>query len=418
VKKVFNKISITVPEQLSFACNRALNGFFKRRSVLFLHNSYYHFYYLAQALRKRGWDALTVSYEDPVAGVNTNYFHGEDLNLYDADPEIFQRNTAWLYQNAIKRFDMLHFAGDGLMSFIPNNWYLEEPPDIIEWKRAGKKLGYSISGCKSCISQTSFAAWSKLDADKPACDSCRWQNETAVCSDAGNMKWGSMVSKHCDLICAESAPALDYLASGKTVFNPLTMCLDPEFWKPGLDIPEKYRILRSKGEFLVYHGVGNYEMRKKEDGRNIKGTGAIMAAIERLKSEGMNVRLIFATDMKNQEVRYLQAQVDVILDQLIIGEYGATAREGMMLGKPVICYLNLKGNEDKRFDMRWKDEVPLVSATEETVYSVLKDLLLNTEKRNTIGLESRKYAMKWHSADACAERYEQVYDRLMQGEQQ
>jgi len=35
----------------------------KRRSVLFLHHSYYHFYYLAKALRRRGWDAVTVNLE-------------------------------------------------------------------------------------------------------------------------------------------------------------------------------------------------------------------------------------------------------------------------------------------------------------------------------------------------------------------
>lgn len=164
--KVLCKISISSLEKLAFAYNLVRNKFIKRSNVLFLHNSYYHFYYLAKALRKRGWDALTVSYEDPVAGANTNYFHGEDLNLYDADPEIFQRNTAWLYQNAMKRFNMLHFAGDGLMSFIPKNWNLEEPPDITVWKQAGKLLGYSISGCKSCTSQTSFAAWPKLDAEQ------------------------------------------------------------------------------------------------------------------------------------------------------------------------------------------------------------------------------------------------------------
>lgn len=37
------------------------NGSSNKRSVVFLHNSYYHFYYLAQALRRRGWDAVTVT---------------------------------------------------------------------------------------------------------------------------------------------------------------------------------------------------------------------------------------------------------------------------------------------------------------------------------------------------------------------
>ena len=61
------------------------------RSVLFLRNSYYHFYYLAEALRRRGWDALTVSTDDP-EGPHANYYHGEDVNLWDADPKRFRTN--------------------------------------------------------------------------------------------------------------------------------------------------------------------------------------------------------------------------------------------------------------------------------------------------------------------------------------
>src|SRR5438105_4953404 len=52
-----------------------------RRSVVFLNNSYYHFYYLAQALRRRGWDAVTVSLEAP-DGPQSYFYHGEDVNLY------------------------------------------------------------------------------------------------------------------------------------------------------------------------------------------------------------------------------------------------------------------------------------------------------------------------------------------------
>ena len=55
-----------------------------RRSIVFLHHSYYNFYYLASALRRRGWDAINVTLyapDDP----RQIYFHGEDLSLWDAD---------------------------------------------------------------------------------------------------------------------------------------------------------------------------------------------------------------------------------------------------------------------------------------------------------------------------------------------
>jgi glycosyltransferase involved in cell wall biosynthesis len=113
-------------------------------------------------------------------------------------------------------------------------------------------------------------------------------------------------------------------------------------------------------------------------------------------------------------VRFLQVQADVIIDQLNYGRYGATAREGMMLGRPTICYLN--PNEFTPAGVLSSiREVPLVSATEGTIYQVLKDLLLDPGKRRKIGETSRQYALKWHSADACAERYERIYDSVMNG---
>ena len=95
---------------------------YKKRSVVFLYNSYYHFYYLAKALRKRGWDAVSVSYEDPINGPNVNYYHGEDINLFSPDPIKFRKNIEKFYKMALYRFSLLHFAGDGLLSFFPENW--------------------------------------------------------------------------------------------------------------------------------------------------------------------------------------------------------------------------------------------------------------------------------------------------------
>ena len=112
-------------------------------------------------------------------------------------------------------------------------------------------------------------------------------------------------------------------------------------------------------------------------------------------------------------MRYYQAQADIIVDQLNYGRYGATAREGMMLGKPVICYMNKfeYREEDK---LACLDECPLVSATEVDVYEVLKNLVENASLRVSLGEQSRSYALKWHSADACAARYEKVYDALFE----
>jgi len=191
------------------------------------------------------------------------------------------------------------------------------------------------------------------------------------------------------------------------------MCLDPSFWRPDLPVPRRFRVLRKSGELLVSHAFGNMDSRAQH-GRNIKGTRAVRTAVERLQAEGVPVRLVFVTGMKNTEVRFMQVQCDVIVDQLNYGRYGATAREGMMLGKPTVCYIN-RNDPGPEQTLTCLNELPLVSATEETVYGVLRELLLDPARQAAIGRASRAYALKWHSADACAERYERLCDNLMNG---
>jgi glycosyltransferase involved in cell wall biosynthesis len=216
-----------------------------------------------------------------------------------------------------------------------------------------------------------------------------------------------------DVIATEGFPALDWQASAKAFREPLTTALDPELWRPDLSVPDMYKLKRDPGELIVYHAVGNIETRAR-GGRNVKGTEAVLAAVERLRSEGMNVRIEFITNVPSKDVRFIQVQADVIVDQLNYGRYGATAREALMLGKPTICYIR-KDEPAGAERLESIETCPLVSANEETVYAELQALLRNEARRRAIGEESRAFALKWHSAEACAERFETVYDRLLQG---
>ena len=383
-----------------------------QRSVVFLHHCYYNFYYLAAALRRRGWDAISVSLEGPDSP-HAKFYHGEDLNLFDPDPEKFQASIEAFYTTVPDRFRMVHFHGMGHMSFFPalidnSERFDTVPADFIHLRQLGVRIGYTVTGCLDGVAQSTFHRWSG-----GCCDTCVWQHNPQVCNDLRNLAWGHKVQMMCDLVDAGTNPALDYQDGPKCVHEPLTTALDPEVWRPDLPIPEKYRLPRESDELIVYHAVGNFSLRAR-DGRNIKGTPAVIDAVDRLRAEGIKVRLEFVTDVPSKDVRFIQAQAEVIVDQLNYGRYGATAREAMMLGKPTICYINPREPSPEK-ELTCLKECPLVSANEATVYPVLKDLLTNAEKRRAIGEASRAYALKWYASDACAERFERVYDRLMAG---
>lgn len=384
----------------------------RARSVVFIGSSYYNFLYLAQALRRRGWDALSVSIENP-KGPNSQFYHGEDLNLFDADRGRYRQNIAEFFSEVERRFAMVHFYGRGHMSFFPESFdntmnFDVVPADFLRLKRRGIKIGYSICGCLDGVAQSTVRRWTR-----GACDRCVWQGNADICSDIGNLAWGHKVHMVCDLIATEGFPALDWQSGPKVYREPLTTALDPEFWRPDLEIPERFRLKRAPGELIVYHGVGNYAIRAR-NGRDLKGTGAVLAAIERLRGEGAPVRLEFVTNVPNTEVRFIQVQADIVVDQLNYGRYGAQAREGLMLGRPTVCYIS-KDEQLGAARLESIETCPLVSASESTIYDVLKDLLGNEAKRRAIGEASHAFALKWHSADACATRFEQIYDRLTQG---
>jgi glycosyltransferase involved in cell wall biosynthesis len=384
----------------------------ERRSIVFLHHCYYNFFYLAQALRRRGWDAVSVIV-DPPSNPDLRFAHGEDVSLYDPNPSAFLRNVRAFVTHVEQHVGMVHFYGRGRMSFFPEHWdhddrYEKYPADFIALRKAGVKIGYSHSGCLDLVSQSSFHRWSG-----GCCNHCIWQDNPKVCSDARNLAWGRKVQRYSDLICIETDPILDFKSGDKVYREPLTFALDSDVWRPDIDVPTKWSLAKKDREIVVYHAMGNLSQRTSST-RNIKGTPAVIAAIETLRREGHNVRLEFVSDVPSSEVRFIQVQADIIVDQLNYGRYGATSREGMMLGKPTVCFINPR-EEIHGVESECIRECPLVSATESTVLDVLRRLVVNPELRHSIGAASRKHALKWWSADACAERYETVYDRVMEG---
>lgn len=384
-----------------------------RKSVLFVGQAYYNHWYLSRRLRDLGWRADLVNLDAGSAG----HYHGEDARLVGHTRRALARNLAF-YARAASRYDVFHFAnahglrfGDALHDSVAHR---RTEFDEIRWlKKLGKTVVYTTNGCLDGVAQTTY----RNVAPYPTCDDCPFQQRPDVCNDAMNLAWGDARNELADYVALLGGYRLDRNVAPNVHENPWVYCLDEELWRPDLAIPADFRLGLRDETFKVYHSVGNAGTRSQAHTmRNTKSTHIYVPLIEELKAEGRDVELLFFQDVPNLELRYYQSQADVFVDMLTAGFFGATAREGMMLGKPVVCYLQPEWLENMRRELpAYADELPVVSATPETIRDVLVDLMEHPGKRAEIGRRSREFAVKWHGSREAARVWDGIYTALRAG---
>lgn len=386
------------------------------KRVLYAGQAYYNAWYLSRNLRKYGWKADVFNWDSSPS--SQIYYHGEDFR-FDGNADNELSYNLKFYIASLYEYDIFHFSnahgicfGYDVQGFLKKKF--GEHSEIFLLKQLGKKVVYSNNACNDGVSQTAFSKWG---SEESACASCRWQSEPNVCSDERNLTWGIFRNKVADFQCMIFGNRVDYNDDPRVHEVPEFYCLDTEVWNPQIDIPESFRLIaKSDQTTWLYHAVGNKAERSINE-VNIKSSHIYLPLVQKLKDEGLSVDLIEATGIPNRNVRFLQAQADIFLDMLTVGWFGANAREGMMLGKPVICYILPDFLENVRKELPdYAAELPIVSATPNTVEEILRDLIANSDKRREIGQRSRDFAVKWHSAEAGGRRFDQIYTKLLQGD--
>ena len=144
--------------------------------------------------------------------------------------------------------------------------------------------------------------------------------------------------------------------------------------------------------------------------RKVKGTEAVLAAVESLRRRGAAIELDLIEGVPNREARARYAAADVVVDQLRIGWYGMFAIESMALGKPVVVHLDEQAaaETERAFGL----ELPLVRADEETLQDVLAGLVESRADLPPLGRRSREYVERVHAHTAVARRVLEIYERV------
>ena len=145
----------------------------------------------------------------------------------------------------------------------------------------------------------------------------------------------------------------------------------------------------------------------------IKGTDALIAAIELLKREGLDIELILLQGVPNAEIRRAMENADLVADQFVIGWYAMFAIEAMAMEKPVLCYLR-----EDLIDLYVKaglvaeDEIPLINTELRDIASKIRWAYGNREELNAIGKKGRKFVQKHHSTEHVGRVFTEILNEL------
>jgi hypothetical protein len=378
---------------------------FRKHSVLFVRPDYHTTFLLRNELEKQGWRAdvyVPWEYPEKLLYSRTNIIRpprvekpagGNSINVYLS--ELWFLVAAWTY-------DIIVYSGKPpqwgyiLSSFFPK---LGTDAALAFSKLVGTKLVFSPM---SCHEEASKAELSELKAET-VCGNCGFWDR---CDDKQNNQAFESIRKFFDLKLGTGA--LDSTQFSATHVR--WRSLDMDLWKPDLAVPEAHK-LPSTGAVRIVHAFAN-EGRTFE-GRNIKGSPFVRAAVDRLRAEGHDIELQEFSSINSRDMRFYQAQADIIIDQLHYGWWGSTSVEGMSLGKPVICFIRPEWKDFFLKTFNNYSDIPIVESNSLGVYEAIRSLAIDESLRLKIGKKSRAFAMRHFDVKINALEISRLFNSLI-----
>ena len=336
---------------------------------------------LSQAERKLGLDSTVLIFQ------NTWLNYPADINLrLDRSSKLVKYlKMSSFFLEAVRKYDVFHFNFGLSLFFIPRlNLFLDVP--IL--KHVGKKIVVTYQGCDArqrgfCVNNFPISACMERDCYRDQC------NEK---TDAKKRRRIALHSTYADRVFALNPDLLHVIPNGE--FLPYAS-VDVREWVPS----------QEKGDgknFNIFHAPTN---------RGAKGTKYILEAVEKLREKHRRIELHLVENLPHAKVKEIMQSADLVIDQLLVGWYGAVAVEAMALGKPVVCYVR---GEDLRFiPRRMEEDLPIINANPENLYQVLDRYMDDRKTLSLIGEKSRSYVERYHDPIKIAQQMKELYESLL-----
>jgi hypothetical protein len=279
-------------------------------------------------------------------------------------------------------FDVFHFHFGS--SLLPRQI------DVPWLARLGKKIIFHFHGCEvrnraHMLSTHPLATCTECDPFcRPAAQ--RWLLDR--CARYADHTFYSTL----DL--AESVPRASHLP----------LAIEAERWIQAgraRGLPEPDRRDGVRGPVVIGHAPTN---------RLIKGTRHVVSAVDTLRREFPRLELRMIEKLPWAEMPDFLGGCDILVDQLMMGWYGLLAIEGMAEARTVVSFI--------REDFRGVHlDLPVVSATPETLIQVLRGLIADPAARAKRGGEGVAFARRHHDTRVVAAELLRVYRRLLPPEE-
>lgn len=320
---------------------------------------------IAQGLRALGHEVEVWHY-----GPNRFGFPADRIVPF---PQVPGTGLLPLIEEAIERFDVIHFhQGRSLiprqLAWLPGLW------DLPLLREARKKLFFTFHGGDVWIPNKSA-------------DSDRWQNLRY--SDGGSGE--DEIVKRLNIIRT--------YANGMFVCSPMVQPFVPDagFHPRAIDLRDwEFSVPPAREVPVIVHAPSS---------RGRKGTDLILAAVERAKAAGLKFEFKMIEGVSNAEMRQALRDSDVLIDNMLLGDYEVTGLEAMALGRTVVTrVLPAVAETIGR-------EVPILTADADTISEVLERVVTDPDLRLRLGAEGRRFVEEVHDSPVVAKGLVAAYER-------
>jgi glycosyltransferase involved in cell wall biosynthesis len=289
------------------------------------------------------------------------------IDVSGADPTILWQ----AFLEAKDRFDVFHFHFAN--SFFPYPWAVVPPYwDLPVLRMLGKKVFFTFHG-SDCRVKKIAEEWNPYAAEFFA---------DTTPDDDRLLKSINVIKTYANKMFAVSRELLRYVPDAQAVPRAIDLSLWPE------------QPVAQRKRPLVVHLPSR---------RSYKGTPRILAGLESLQREGASFDFELREDLSHDEARALFRRADVVIDNILMGDFGVTSIEAMASAAVPVAYLEPRIRQGNK-------GIPVYEVEPETFVDRMRALVGDVRLRTELASRGRAYVQEHFDASVVARDYLALYE--------